>query len=454
MAAAAGMTGRAAATASAAGRVTGATTARPRRAAGRRAPLLARRTVRRRIVALAAARVWAVPISRVRCAEPLPAARRRRRPPARVRLRARRAETTPARGTRASARSGRHTSLPRYAASARSRLRRMNERGVAAASRNVRCRAAGEPHGSASRSQWNGAADHSGRCELRRRWAHNVGASPVLKVMHRKPSHAVRDTCVLIGISDVYTGNVHGAVDVSGGTVESPAPPWVKDFIRRQRTPADVAEAKANAEANSTAEAEEADQGRRPIVRHAEYARVPQPAETGSIEPAAIVIRGPAPGIGADPGPAIIIQPLPLPGLIRRPTGRDLRLPDVAVIGCVDPVPVIVQILGAVNSLRNALRAARLREYAVAAVRPGVPGIGCRRGHHLEFGIGGGTAGDHQLSGAHPLRAAGREDLHVPCPDGEFRLAGFGDRNSISPNFRWSHRNIRSIHLSICAGRP
>ena len=145
-------------------------------------------------------------------------ARRRCRPrvlPARVRLRARRAETTPARGTRASVRSGRHTSLPRYAASARSRLRRMNERGVAAASRNVRCRAAGEPHGSASRSQWNGAADHSGRCELRRRWAHNVGASPVLEVMHRKPSHAVRDTRVLIGISDIYTGNIHGAVDVS-----------------------------------------------------------------------------------------------------------------------------------------------------------------------------------------------------------------------------------------------
>jgi len=208
MAAAAGMTGRAAATASAAGRVTGATTARPRRAAGRRAPRLAGSIVRRRIVAWAAARVRAVPISRVRCAEPLPAARRRCRPrvlPARVRLRARRAETTPARGTRASVRSGRHTSLPRYAASARSRLRRMNERGVAAASRNVRCRAPGEPRGSASRSQWNGAADHSGRCELRRRWAHNVGASPVLEVMHRKPSHAVRDTRVLIGIFLMFT---------------------------------------------------------------------------------------------------------------------------------------------------------------------------------------------------------------------------------------------------------
>ena len=260
------------ATASAAGRAAGAT-ARPRRIGGRRAPRLARRAVRGRVVARAAARVRAVAVSRVWLAEPLPAARRRRRPrvlAARVRLRARRAEPVPARRARTAVGSGCparlrcrpvHT-LRRHAAGTRSSLRRMKERGVAGASRHVRRRAAGEPRSSASSRQWNGTADHSSRRELRRRGPHDAGNSPVLEVMHRKPSHAIGDTCVLIGISDVYAGNIHGTVDVSGGTVESPAPPRVEDFIRRQRHPAYVAETKTNTETNSTAEAEEADQCR------------------------------------------------------------------------------------------------------------------------------------------------------------------------------------------------
>src|SRR5208337_3398718 len=136
--------------------------------------------------------------------------------------------------------------------------------------------------------------------------------------------------------------NIHGTADVSGGAVVAPSPPWVEDFIRRQRHPTDVAEAKADPEANSTAEAEESDLRRRPIMRHAENARIPQPAVAGSIEPAPVMIRSPAPRIGADPGPSVPIQPLPLPRLIRRPTGPYLRLPDVAIVGSVDPRSVIV----------------------------------------------------------------------------------------------------------------
>ena len=123
---------------------------------------------------------------------------------------------------------------------------------------------AGEPGGAGTRRQWNSAVDHSSRRELRRRGAHDVGSAPVLEVMHREAGHAVCDTRISIVISDVYISNIHGAVKVPGGTVVSPAPPWVEDFIGRQRHPADISEAKANPEANSTAEAEEADQRRRP----------------------------------------------------------------------------------------------------------------------------------------------------------------------------------------------
>lgn len=88
---------------------------------------------------------------------------------------------------------------------------------------------------------------------------------------------------------------------------------------------------------------------------------------------------------------------------------------------------MIIQILGAVDALWDALRAARLEECAVAAVRPRVPSVRGGGGDDLELRIGRGTAGDHGLAGVHPLRAAGRKDLDFAGSNGEFGLAGLGD---------------------------
>src|SRR5208283_2423731 len=248
-----------------------AAAARTTRAAG--AAGRTRRAVARRGVMRPAARVRVAMVPRIRSAQPLPTARWRGRP--RVQhawplTAPRRAEVAPARGT------GSATHPRRAEASARTsgRLRSMIERCAASASRCVRRRPAGESCGTAARRQWNRATDHSRRGELRRGRPHDVGTAPVLEVMYGKAGGAICHTCIAIGVSNIYASNIHGTADVSGGAVVAPSPPWVEDFIRRQRHPTDVAEAKADPEANSTAEAEESDQRRRPIMRHAENARI------------------------------------------------------------------------------------------------------------------------------------------------------------------------------------
>ena len=70
------------------------------------------------------------------------------------------------------------------------------------------------------------------------------------------------------------------------------------------------------------------------------------------VDPAAIVIRRPAPGLVTNPRPAVRRNPNPLTIPIRRPVvvvvdDRDLRSPDPAVIVCIGPTAIRIEIFPA-----------------------------------------------------------------------------------------------------------
>src|ERR1700685_2505060 len=95
-------------------------------------------------------------------------------------------------------------------------------------------------------------------------------------------------------------------------------------FKRRQRDPAYASKSKPNADSKAPAESEEADICRRPKRTRQHRSGIPGPAARAP-EPTAVMIRRPAPGIGADPGPAIVVFPNPAPILIRRPIRANAR---------------------------------------------------------------------------------------------------------------------------------
>src|SRR5206468_2671894 len=82
-----------------------------------------------------------------------------------------------------------------------------------------------------------------------------------------------------------------------------PSIPGMEPFIRRQRNPAHIAESER--EATAAAPADESDHRGPPVVAAADGARIPSPSVAAHI-PVAIVIRSPAPRIGADPGPSVV----------------------------------------------------------------------------------------------------------------------------------------------------
>src|SRR5258707_14506947 len=114
------------------------------------------------------------------------------------------------------------------------------------------------------------------------------------------------------------------------------------------------------------------------------------------MEPAAVVVRRPSPRIGADPGPSIPVLPNPAALSVGRPIrARVRRAPDSAVRRYIHPAPVVIQILGAVNIAAHVLRAARLREIAVAVFVPTVELILSKGGDFLKFRIGSSAPHHH-----------------------------------------------------------
>src|SRR5271154_5386325 len=128
----------------------------------------------------------------------------------------------------------------------------------------------------------------------------SAAASEVARVHADGPA---RHSRIAISTGDVRAAHNVGAESARAvSAVESAAPPGMQHFERRQRNPSDAAKTEADAE--SAAESKEADQSRGPEVVAIDRSRIPGPAHR-AIEPAPVVIRGPAPGIVTNPGPSI-----------------------------------------------------------------------------------------------------------------------------------------------------
>ena len=146
--------------------------------------------------------------------------------------------------------------------------------------------------------------------------------------------------------------------------------------------------------------AEEGDERRRIDGSVDDGARSPRPDAVHE-NPAAVVIRRPAPGRGVDPRPAVVRIGDPPAGAVRSPPGRHrlghphgpVRLDDT-------PAAVAVELVRAVHVWRHVARALRVEKVFRARIVPPVP--------HVELAVAGvdevvdrGGAVDEQAP-AHP----------------------------------------------------
>src|SRR5580658_409173 len=204
------------------------------------------------------------------------------------------------------------------------------------------------PQIGAGRSNRHLPANLPGRPKFLARGMHDIAAElPAAEVRRRHSRNAIQYPRIAERIVDVDVGNIHPAGKAR--SVETGAPPGMEKLIGRQCHPAHVAESEA--EPDSPAKTEKRYQRRRPIMPHAERARIPKPAAVGGIvEPAAIVIRRPAPTLAAHPRPAIPIFPNPAAATIGRPSRGYVGTPDVAIIRNLGPYAVVLHVFNAILS--------------------------------------------------------------------------------------------------------
>jgi hypothetical protein len=126
------------------------------------------------------------------------------------------------------------------------------------------------------------------------------------------------------------------------------APPRMAPIARSKREPAKRAETtEPIANSKAAAETEERNVGRSPdgvVTRIHRYRSWPPDPVTTINEPAAIVIRRPAPRLIGDPRPAVIWLVDPSPGTIRSPIRRGGRTPHGTVVGNLGPRAVVVEV--------------------------------------------------------------------------------------------------------------
>src|SRR5258706_7889755 len=133
-------------------------------------------------------------------------------------------------------------------------------------------------------------------------------------------------------------------------------------------------------------------------------ARTPGPIVV-VVNPAAVVIRSPAPGLLAHPGPTIRRNPVPIPIPIWSPIVvtvdcAGLRMPDPAIVFGVSPIAIGIQVFATPNITIVILSVVTqpLRQVTLAFLNPVVPGIssvGSVRGDKLP--ITRVVAFDHKL---------------------------------------------------------
>ena len=166
----------------------------------------------------------------------------------------------------------------------------------------------------------------------------------------------VRDVCRLVDhrrvIDVIDDGGVHGStahVDPFH-IAAAHGIRWHINFTRTEREPSNIpAEAPSAPRANEDHQSGSVD---RALCRGTSH---PAPASAG-IDPASVVKGRVAPGRVINPGVSPRVDPVPVAFAIRRPTGVNMRKPDVAVVGIVAPVAVVIEIVVADNIVRKILR--------------------------------------------------------------------------------------------------
>src|SRR5271163_895008 len=188
-----------------------------------------------------------------------------------------------------------------------------------------------------------------------------------------------------------------------------PAPVAVAAVIPRMERLAPSEREPAEAKTNPKAKASEPAHERRAIERRGiNRSRAPAPA-TAPINPAAIVIRGKAPRLVANPTPTPRRNISPVAIAIRSPIrAYIIRSPHIAVGWILFPGTVIIQVAVAHGVSVYVLRRRRIVFAEVALLRPLIQGIGARCGTCRNFHAAVCAGNIDALARLHGIDLAGR----------------------------------------------
>lgn len=228
------------------------------------------------------------------------------------------------------------------------------------------------------------------------------------------------------------------------------APPRSEKVTGAAGQPADIAES----ESDATTPAEERDVCGRPFgivaspaAIHANWPGPPCPV-VPIHEPAAIVIRRPAPWLIGLPSPAVIRLPDPLAIAIRSPAGILRGHPHLAVIGNILPLAVGIEVLRAGVVVVCMLPALRVENHVIAALIPFVEVI-CGwsiRGLILRTIR---ALNRHELSTVNARAALRFRDFRLPAAYNHLRFGIAIDLNAIVAVAQRMHGGIRSVDFGV-----
>lgn len=261
-------------------------------------------------------------------------------------------------------------------------------------------------------------------------------------------SPAVADVCRVANVRDV------DHVDAAAATT----PPGMEPITRADRQPANAAESatesKTDADAPATASpAEERDIRGRPnrVIRrvHSDRPRPPGPAAAIN-EPAAIVVRRPAPGLIRNPGPTVVGLIDPAAGAVWRPARVLRRHPDAAIVGDFGPNAVVIEIFRAGVVAVGVVPTSGVANGPVAIAIPSVPIVSVEGGGNLILRIVGAGDGDH-LSGINASAALRRGDIRGTSADDDFGLrVGIYENAEFALATEGADGRVRSVNFGLC----
>src|SRR5690242_621182 len=246
----------------------------------------------------------------------------------------------------------------------------------------------------------------------------------------------------VVDVGDVRdVGNVH--------YIHAASVPGVEEVPRPDGQPADIAESETKAEAAVEAESEEGNVSRRPywVIRGIHRPRPPAPGAAIE-EPAAVVIRRPAPRLIGYPGPAVVRFPNPLAIAIRRPARAGGWHPHPTIIRHLGPVSIVVQVLRAGVITVGVAPAFGTAYPTVPVAVPAVPIVPIRRRDSLIFRVGRALDRDElpTLDTSAALRCS---DLRLPLADDHLCFRGRIHLDAIHARTQRTNRDVGRVNLNV-----